>query len=361
MAALHRRRRRGQLTSAPPIGNRPGSTDACVREATAPAAPDSTRHDAATPHRLSPTPTNQPGSPCSPGSPGPSATVPLQGQRPAADYTSATTTYRPIAPGRAAAGPPSGGKLVLIAPALAVIAVVLVNVYVELVRRQAQTGEFTVYRFITSQQPGSGFSEGMVEPSTMPDRYRDAFPDALTREQMLNRVGQPLVQGARQSAILTGEQFTADAGQRLDAEVAIGRRAVALRVNARNLPNIAPGMFVDIEAPFIGVGQRSGLSVLPVMERVKVLSVGRTTVIQQRRGGADRPSTFTTIDIEVSPEEATDLSMIAKVVAGDFELLIRNPADDRSFKLDQIAGDNRINPAVISHVDRVSSRIVELE
>ena len=112
--------------------------------------------------------------------------------------------------------------------------------------------------------------------------------------------------------------------------------------------NLQPGMFVDIEAPFSVVD--GGSTVLPVMEYVRVLAVGNVSIVDQEstRGGRPRnPGSYRTISIEVEPNQATDLSMIQKIAIGDFELHLRNPADQSTPKIR--AGG--INPEVLRLIE----------
>ena len=68
--------------------------------------------------------------------------------------------------------PPGGNRLVIIAAAVGVLAVVLVNIYVAMIKRQVHEGEFTVYRLVTTLKPGEKLSRNDVEPVTMPKKYR---------------------------------------------------------------------------------------------------------------------------------------------------------------------------------------------
>jgi len=103
-------------------------------------------------------------------------------------------------------------------------------------------------------------------------------------------------------------------------------------------------MYIDIEAQFPG----GSLNVLPVMERVEVFSVGSRTIGGDANSTSRSSRNFTTISIQVSPDDATSLEKIKKLVVGDFELHMRNPADNTTPKIPE----GGINPQVLKLIDR---------
>lgn len=242
-------------------------------------------------------------------------------------------------------------RLVIIALVLAVVAVILMNLYVELVKAQTIESDITVYRFKASYNVGEDFREQMVEPVKLPERYADSFRSFLDERQMRTRIGEVFTRPTRQNEFLTAGVFESFGGEGLDRETDVGKRTKAIRVNPRTLPNIAPGMYIDIEAPFNVSGY--GLRVVPVMERVKVMSVGRRTIIDQRNDTGRASSGFTTVDIELDPEDATLMAAIQLIAAGDFEIHIRNPADRATPKIPE----GTLNPAVLEFLRRPNSVI----
>lgn len=247
--------------------------------------------------------------------------------------------------------PPDGNRLVIIAAAVGLLAVVLVNIYVAMVKRQVHEGEFTVYRLVTTLKPGEKLAANDVKPVTMPRRYRDAYDGAVLEESvgkddaLTALIGTRVKVPARRSQFLTHDLFTNPHDIELDTRIGQGMRLVALPVNPRTLPgSLQPGMFVDIEAQFPG----GSLNVLPVMERVEVLSVGSRSIADESRGAGRSQRNFTTISLQVSPEDATSLEKIKKLVIGDFELHLRNPNDNSTPNIPE----GGINPAVLRLVDR---------
>ncbi len=238
----------------------------------------------------------------------------------------------------------------MIAAGIALLAVILVNLYVGMVRRQAHQGEFTVYKLVTTLRPGDKLSRKDVKDVTMPRRYKDSFDDAVREEStesddaLTAVIGTRLKVPARRNQFLTFDLFTDPQESELDTRINTSMRLVALPVNPRTLPgNLQPGMYVDIEAQFPG----GSLNVLPVMERVEVFSVGSRSLADAQTGGRTQHN-FTTISIQVGPDEATSLEKIKKMVIGDFELHLRNPTDPGTPKIP----DGGINPLVLRLIDR---------
>jgi Flp pilus assembly protein CpaB len=254
---------------------------------------------------------------------------------------------------RAAAAPPGGGggKVAAIGIVLAIVAVILMNIHVEVVRRQARPGEFTVYRLENRVRVGDTLRERDVRAVRMPEDFREAFHNAVDPTGLRARIGQPFKRAAERGGVLTYDLFIDADEANLDRLISRDMRLVALPVNARTLPgNLRPGMFVDIEAPFV-TGAAGGPRVMPVMEFVRVMAVGRRSVIDEQADAEGRQTTFSTISIEVTPEQATQLAMIQSVAAGDFMLHLRNPADTSQPKIPM----GGINPAVLSLIDQPRS------
>ncbi len=247
--------------------------------------------------------------------------------------------------------PPGSNRLVIIAAAVGLLAVILVNIYVAMVKRQVQEGEFTAYRLTTSLKPGDKLSEKSVTPVSIPRRFKASFEgmvleDSVGEDDNLTaQLGLRVKSPANRNQFLTYDLFTDPNDTELDTRISPNLRLVALPVNPKTLPgNLQPGMYVDIEAQFPG----GSLNILPVMERVAVFSVGTRSIADESQDAGRRKSNFTTISLQVSPEEATSLVKIKKLVIGDFELHLRNPSDDSTPKIP----DGGINPQVLGLLDR---------
>jgi Flp pilus assembly protein CpaB len=246
--------------------------------------------------------------------------------------------------------PPGSNRLVIIAAAVALAAVIVVNIYVAMVKRQVHEGQFTVYRLTTTLKPGDKLSDKDVKAVPMPKRYRDSFDGMVLEESgggdasLTAQLGLRVKVAARHNQFLTYDLFTNPNDVPLDTKINPNMRLVALPVNPRTLPgSLTPGMSVDIEAQFPG----GSINILPVMENIEVFSVGSLSIADDENAGRGQRN-FTTISLQVTPEEATSLDKIKKMVIGDFELHLRNPNDNSTPKIP----DGGINPQVLRLIDR---------
>ncbi len=254
-------------------------------------------------------------------------------------------------PGLPGAPAPQQGstRLVVIALIVALAAVILMNIYVEVARTKAAGGSFVIYRVNRSMTPGDTVQPRDLEAVEIPERFEDTFDRAVRRNPQTGdatSVGETLLRPIGEKDILTYDHFIDDPQDKLISKIERGNRLIALPVEADNLPSVRPGVKVDIEAPFAGGGRAP--DVLTIMENVQVLAVGQRTIIEEQRQdtGSRRTGNYKTISIQVTPDQATQLSRIQKITTGPFELHIR-AADDESRP--KIPGGG-INPIVLRKI-----------
>lgn len=242
--------------------------------------------------------------------------------------------------------PPAGSaRLVIVAAVLALIAVVLTNVYVEYVKRVSEEGTITRFRLTQSLRPGERLKDRDIVAVKLPARYEDAFRTYINDKERDSFIGRQVLRYAEQGEFLAGRMFEASTDKDLDDEIAPGMRLYPLPVNSRMaIGGLRPGMVVDIEAPFTVQGKPV---VLPVMENVKVIVVGAVSTLDERTGSTSRISTYQTISIEVLPQATAKLSMIEKMASGPFELTLRNRLDEKMVKIPNADPQTGINPSVL--------------
>jgi len=246
----------------------------------------------------------------------------------------------------AKAKPTTGSTtLVIVALSLALLAVILTNVYIGMVRSQADADRITVYTLTRTVYPGDKLDEDDVQPKPFPGEFEQTFSNRVKPESLELRIGTVIRRTAEQGAPLTHDLFTEPEDRDIDLRITPGMRLYALPVNNRTVPgNLRPGMIVDLEAPFRVAGTQT--LVLPVMEQVKVMAVGKRDIADETASdrGRSRPITsFDTISIQLTPEQATQMSMIQRLTVGDFDLHLRNPGDETTPKIP--AGG--INPRIL--------------
>ena len=239
------------------------------------------------------------------------------------------------------AAPVGGTRLVIVAVVLALIAVVLVNLYIEVVRRQATEDTFTVYFLTQSVRPLEKLTKDKVRAEQVPRRFEGAFKNSVGQDGLESRMGEVFQRSAASGQLLTPDLFALSAVEREDATISPSMRRVPLRVNSKTLPgSLRPGMFVDIAAPFVSADGK--VQVLMVLERVQVRAMGQMSIADE--GDTQRRITnYPTIEIDVTPREALALSEIQRRTAGDFELYLRNPADNDAPMIES----GGINPQVM--------------
>ena len=239
--------------------------------------------------------------------------------------------------------PQGNVKLVFVALGVAVLAVVLVNVYIQIERSERREKQITIYRLNRSVRPGDKFKLKDVTAYQVGQSYQKAFGDAaLLGEAAENKEGDRFKRSAASGGLLTYRLFTDPADEDPAIMPRSGFRHIPISVNSRQAPGaLRPGDFVDIEAPF-----KAGASmaqVIPIMERVRVIAVGRHTLREEAGAGQGRAvRSFRSITIEVEPQDATLISMIEKLAVGEFELHLRAPGDNDFPKI----GRPGINPRV---------------
>ncbi|MEM1026669.1 MAG: RcpC/CpaB family pilus assembly protein [Planctomycetota bacterium] len=253
--------------------------------------------------------------------------------------------YSPPTPGGTDPNAPRGSaKLLIVAVVLAIVAVVLVNLYVAASRRSIQSDEFVVFRMDVQKSPGDVLAADDTSAVRVPMTLRESFTGAVAPNAAGNapsRVGDPLTRPVEPGDILEARHFDLQTQDETRLLIRPGMRGIAIPVQSQSLPDpIRPEMLVDIEAPFRGRGGRT--RVMPVMEMVRVVAVGSTNIVDERRGGG-AGSGVSKITLEVTPDQASDLEYLLSQVAGEFRVHTRNPSDTERPKI----GGPGVNPEVM--------------
>ena len=233
--------------------------------------------------------------------------------------------------------PPARGgstQLVMIAGIVALVAVVLMNVYVE-VRAQATAQETeNFFRLTVDRDRGDELKSGDVEIISIPKSFIRAFGTDAIREDPTT-VGIPVggfnkrmfSVSARAGEIIRASMFIRDNTNRLGVDLRPQQRLVALPVNTENQPpNLAPDNYVDVYA---NVGQRNGSKAVLVMEQVQVRFVGSRIIEAGADSSRSRNVKYGSITIEVHRSEVQKLADIQTRIAGnEFLVVVRGPNDE---------------------------------
>ena len=245
-----------------------------------------------------------------------------------------------------------GAKLMIVAVLLAVVAVLLTNFYIEMIRREVTEKGFKVYKLTKPLSRDTPLEKKHVEPVAVPKKFAASFRSLNTINEIDLKIylaeRAPLQRSAKEGELLTYEMFTSEGGRNLDQNIRKGKRWVSLPINSRTVPGaLRPGMFVDIAGTFPTGGSLP--ETLPVMELVKVEALGTRVAVASendtRRSAARR---YQTLTIEVTPEEAAKLTEVQKLLEGEFDLLLRNPDDNERPNIP----NGGVNPVLVDLVLR---------
>lgn len=243
---------------------------------------------------------------------------------------------------------PGSTRLIFMAIALALVAVIVTNVYIASIRRDVEMRSFDVFVLTRTVKPGDKFKADDFATQHVPERFKKNFMalGAVLEEKTLATYVETerFERAAQEGALLTHALFTSESAGLLDVTIDPGHRYMDLPVNGRLVPaGIRPGVDVDIEAT-IHTGE--GVPrVLLVVEKVKVVGVDRQTIVAETTAtAASRHRRISKITIQVKPEQGTQLSMVEKIMSGDFELRLRHPSDNQ-LRLSVPPGE--INPIVL--------------
>lgn len=252
-------------------------------------------------------------------------------------------------PGRSS----SEGSTTLVIAALifALIAVVLVNLYIQSIKSGNRENTFAVFRLRIAKQAGDKLVRDDVELLNVPDRFEESFSDIVDENPDFPgnplRIGDTFGRDVEPYEVLTQSMFENKQADATRFLIHPGMRGVALPVVAQRLPDpLKAEMRVDLLAPMrVGGSTRQ---IVVVMENVRVVSVGNTNIEMERvidgrgRGQGDN---FETLTIEVKPEQAVQLHAISQEVqkTGSFSVLLRAPEDNKPFEI----LDGGINPVVL--------------
>lgn len=246
--------------------------------------------------------------------------------------------------------PQSSGstQLVIIAGVVALVAVILMNVYVELRAAADAEDTETFFRLKVDRQRNDILTDRDVETVEIPRSQVKAFGTDAIRESS-DRANVPAGGYERQFTISakTGEiirdsMFLRDNSGRLGLDLDPGNRLFALPVNTDNQPpNLSPEDYVDVYA---NVMRRTGTQSMLVMERVQVRLVGNRIVESGANSSSSRSVKYGNITVEVNRSEVQKLADIQTRIAGnEFVIVVRGPGD-RQMTLEEEA---MVNPDVM--------------
>ncbi|MEM9018997.1 MAG: hypothetical protein AAGC44_00420 [Planctomycetota bacterium] len=217
-------------------------------------------------------------------------------------------------------------QLVVVGVVLAVIAVVLVNVYVEMRAASENEDTVTMFRFKVAKDRGDAIEEGDFDQIEIPKRFEKAFGDAMPPatsdpEMPSGGYGQILNQSVRKDEVLRFSMVQSGTLDSAGRDVDRGTRIFALKVDSSEQPrNLARGDYIDVLGEF-----GRGTGVMYVAQRLEVVQVGDRLNSQSEDGS--RVLRYNNISIQVSPDDVLSLKALEKLTVNEqFSITVR--ADD---------------------------------
>lgn len=243
-----------------------------------------------------------------------------------------------------APGTPAGsGQLVLIGFAVAIVAVILMNVYVEMRVAAQDENKVMFFEFVDNVEAGTTISPKHINPIMVPEKYIKALgQDAIRENQQkagtpADGVGYPLNVSVVKGEFLRANQFGDQNRRIIRSDPEKGQRQIAISLESDEQPaNLTPGDRVDLLGQ-IGSGYET------IMEYVEVAAVGQRQVENSDTG---RSSRYGSITINLAPAQAKLLLAVkSKLPDEQFRVAKRNP-DDTSTP--EIGDDSVVNPKVLT-------------
>lgn len=244
--------------------------------------------------------------------------------------------------------PAGSGQLVLVGLVIAIIAVVLMNVYVEMRVAAQEEDMVTFFEFRDPMDPGDTIEAEDLRTVSVPRSMEGAFGNRAIRENPERRgtpidgLGIKLSAAVSEKQILTSDLLFGSSGTPLRDRAYRDLDEITLNIDSKKQPtNLRPGDFVDLYA---SVPLNRNTEYMRVMEYVKVVNLGDRIL---EAGTRSQSNKYGSITIYVDPELSGKLFDIQRRVSGQtFNVTRRDPQDKRPREL-ETGGSKEINKRVL--------------
>jgi Flp pilus assembly protein CpaB len=204
-----------------------------------------------------------------------------------------------------------------------IVSVVLGLIAVVLLQSEVRGGSVTVFR-VTKDVNAGQVLRGAVVKVAMPKTAYAAVTSAVPTEEFEQWVqSTPVVRDVHAGDTVSFDMFLLTAGDGLKIDP--GYRAVGLdiRKGSQSAGFLArPGDIVDVLAT---LPDAEGASAKTILQAKKVLAVDQ--MYRRDDSAFVRAHTYSTVTIEVTPEEAEMVEGYRNLVRDGFSLALRNPKD----------------------------------
>ncbi|MCM8795738.1 MAG: Flp pilus assembly protein CpaB [Candidatus Omnitrophica bacterium] len=240
--------------------------------------------------------------------------------------------------------------ILIIGIVLALIAVVMVKVYLDQQRQMAQEEARKAFARLQANQTavlvakqdipnGTVLKPEMLEAAIFPNQY--VQPQAVTSfDRIAGMITvAPISKGEQITLSKLTQRREVGAGAGLAGVTPVGKRAITISVD--NIASLAgmikPGDYVDVIAMVpVPVETQEGkhatqVAVLPLFQNVMVLAVGQNIgggpVLSRRYEKEEQKETSPLITLALTPEEANLIAFVSE--QGKIRLSLRSPADSQ--------------------------------
>jgi Flp pilus assembly protein CpaB len=241
--------------------------------------------------------------------------------------------------------PDSGRKFLYAGIALAVVTAVVLIFYTRSLEQAQQSQIFLRLDPAASVTRGETITAAQLKTIALPDSATSLTTVAIpaTAENREWVLGRPVVDDLPGGSLLLFDQFSYRSAARFESTIQPKSRAMSIPVNAAAAVSffVEPGSRVDIVGTLVAgrdgpvrddgnaaaaMEQISGKVVTTtILQNVRVLAVGQATTPGAYLGAAQEG--YSTVTIEVTPEQAEKLIFAMNRLEDSLTLLLRNPTD----------------------------------
>lgn len=252
----------------------------------------------------------------------------------------------PNTPGSPSAQSSGSGTLVIVGVIIAAVAVILMNVYVEMRVSAAKEDTVTLFRFNGAIDAGDELALDQFDPVQVPASFVKAFGQDLVREDP-DRPGRPKVgigfklnQAVIKDEFVRASLFTNKSRRIGRNDPKLGEHQIAISVDSDDQPaDLAPGDRIDL---YGAIPMSRSIEYMVVMEYVEVAAVGER---RQDAGDGTRSNKYGSITININPEQVPLMFDIQRRLPDqEFRISLRAPNDTST---DTTGGEATINEKVL--------------
>ena len=219
-------------------------------------------------------------------------------------------------------------KISVAALIVAILAVILVNLYVGALRRSYTADPVVVFQATRDISTGKPVSAKDYKEINLPRKIFESITAyAVTKQDLPILMSTPLRRPLKAGEIISYSHLSRTVQEGLRDTIPPGKRAIALRVTEETSVSnfVQPGDMVDVVATMMG---NEKMVTRPLLSAIRVLAVGGEYGDSSDRAFVQRGQ-YSTVTLEVAPEQAERLIFARDQLRATMTLLLRNPKDQQ--------------------------------